>query len=385
MRLHDFILTNREQILIEWETFARTCAPASITMNVEALRDHAKDMLLVIAEDLKTYQDEFQRSEKSKGRAPDTDETGLTAAEEHGSERATSGFTVLQIVAEYRALRASVLRLWTRERGELKSADIADLMRFNEAIDQSLSESVTEFTENVEHAKEMFLAILGHDLRNPLGAILTSAQFMSDTGELEEQHRTLTLQISDCAIRAMEMVGDLLDFTRSRIGEGIPVDRAEINLREVVHDVVDEIIAAHPERNVEVKKGEEQIGRWDAARIRQALTNLVGNAVEYAAPGTAVEIELGRDGKDVSIMIHNRGTAIPAERLDGIFNPMKLSTTTQKRSTHGPTGNLGLGLYIAERIVHSHGGRIEVESSEERGTTFTVYLPRSGQGGRSSG
>lgn len=385
MRLHDFILTNREQILTEWETFARTCSPASITMNVESLRDHAKEMLLVIAADLKTYQSRFQQSEKSKGLAPDTHEFSLTAAEEHGSERATSGFTVLQLVAEYRALRAGVLRLWARDCDELKSADIADLTRFNEAIDQSLAESVTEFTENVENAKEMFLAILGHDLRNPLGAILTSAQFMSDTGELEEQHRTLTLQIADCALRAMQMVGDLLDFTRSRIGEGIPIHRAEINLREVVHDVVDEIIAAHPGRKVEIGTGKDQIGQWDEARIGQALTNLVCNAVEYSAPGAAVKIELGGDEQDVSIMIHNRGTAIPAERLDGIFNPMKLRTTVREPSTHGPTGHLGLGLYIAERIVHSHGGRIEVESSEARGTTtFTVHLPRSGQGGRAS-
>ncbi|MFO7760635.1 MAG: sensor histidine kinase [Desulfobia sp.] len=377
MRLHDFILTNREQILIEWETFARTCALASITMDMRALRDHANEMLMVIAADLKTYQGEFQQSEKSKGHAPDTDESGLTAAEKHGSGRATSGFTVAQVVAEYRALRASVLRLWTRECGELKSADIADLTRFNEAIDQSLAESVAEFIENVENAKEMFLAILGHDLCNPLGAIYTSALFMRDTSEMEEPHRTLTLQIAECAMRATQMVGDLLDFTRSRLGGGIPINRAEINLRKVVHDVVDEIIAAHPERKVEVDTGGEQIGQWDAARISQALTNLVGNAVEHGAPGTTVRVELGGDEKDVAIMIHNRGTAISADRLNGIFNPMKLSATPRKPSTHGPTGNLGLGLYIAERIVHAHGGRIEVESSEARGTTFMVHLPRS--------
>ncbi len=376
MRLHEFILTHREQILIEWETFAGTCAPASNTMDVEALRDHAKEMLMVIAADLKTDEGDFQRSEKSKGRAPDTDESGLTPAEKHGSGRAASGFTVLQIVAEYRALRASVLRLWTRECGELRSADIEDLTRFNEAVDQLLAESVGEFTEEVENAKEMFLGILGHDLRNPLGAIYTSAKLMHDSKEVKEPHRTLTLRITECAMRATQLVGDLLDFTRSRLGGGIPIDRAEINLRKVVNDVVDEIMAAHPEQKVEVETGEEQIGHWDAARISQALTNLVGNAVEHAPPGTTVRVELGGDEKDVAIMIHNRGTAIPADQMDGIFNPMKLSAASQKPSAEGPTGSLGLGLYIAERIVHAHGGRIEVESSKARGTTFTVHLPR---------
>lgn len=376
MRLHDFILANREHILMEWETFARTCAPASVTMDVRALRDHANEMLTVIATDLKTSQDAYEQSEKSKGHAPLTGSPMATAAEEHGAGRAESGFTVGQMVAEYRALRASVLRLWTREQGELKSADIEDLTRFNEAIDQSLAESVSCFTENVENAKEMFLAMLGHDLRTPLGAIHTSARFMLDTGELEEPHRTLTSRIADSAMRTTHMVGDLLDFTRSRLGGGIPIVRAKLNLGKVVHDVVDEITAAHPERKIRVDTGEEQLGEWDAARISQALTNLIGNAVEHGSAGTTVTVGLRGDEEDVAITIHNRGAVIPADRLNGLFNPMKVSATPQMPSARGPTGNLGLGLYIAERIVHAHGGRIEVESSEARGTTFTVHLPR---------
>ena len=372
MRLRDFILTNREDILREWETFARTCAPASITMEGTELRDHVNEMLTVIAEDLKTYQSEFEQAQKSKGHAPDTPESESTAAEEHGAERAESGFTTEQTVAEYRALRASVLRLWTKERGELTAADIDDLIRFNEAIDQALAESIAEFTEKVENAKEMFLAILGHDLRNPLGAIFTSATFMSETGEMD---RTLTLQIAERAKRATQMVGDLLDFTRSRLGRGIPIDPAEVDLRTVVHDVADEVVAAHPEGKVQVEAGEAQIGHWDTARITQALTNLVANAVEHGVPGTTVGIELEGDEEDVAITIHNRG-AISADRLHGIFNPMKINTTPQEPSAHGSTGNLGLGLYIAERIVHAHDGRIEVESSKARRTTFTVHLPR---------
>jgi signal transduction histidine kinase len=376
MRLHEFILKNREQILVEWETFARTCAPASITMDVEALRDHANEMLTVIAADLRTYQGKHEQAEKSKGNAAESEEPGATAAEEHGAGRAESGFTAEQMVAEYRALRASVLRLWTAESGELKSADIGDLIRFNEAVDQSLAESVAEFNENVDNAKEIFLAILGHDLRTPLGAIYTSAMFMRDNADLEEPHRTLTSRIADSALRTTRMVGDLLDFTRSRLGGGIPISRAEVDLGALVADVAHEIVAAHPERKVEVDPSERQVGDWDAARISQALTNLVGNAVEHGFPGSPVRIGLrGRD-EQVEITIHNRGAAIPADRLDGIFNPMKARATPRMAASHGPTGNLGLGLFIAERIVHAHGGRIEVRSSEAGGTTFTVTLPR---------
>src|SRR5215218_3195365 len=123
MRLADFILASREPILAEWEAFARTCAPASGTMDIAALRDHAGEMLAVIAADLATPQGRLAQSEKSKGRAPAEDPTVRTAAEEHGAGRAESGFTVEQMVAEYRALRASVIRLWTKAQGGLADAD----------------------------------------------------------------------------------------------------------------------------------------------------------------------------------------------------------------------------------------------------------------------
>jgi signal transduction histidine kinase len=376
MQLHDFILRNREQILMEWETFARTCAPASTTMDVEALRDHASSMLTVIAADLRTQQDAHEQSEKSKGKSDTPGAASATAAEEHGAGRAESGFTVAQMVAEYRALRASVLRLWTREQGELEPSDIEDLTRFNEAIDQSLAESVSEFNDNVENAKEMFLAILGHDLRTPLGAIYTSARFMLDSGELAPSHRTLMAQIANSSLRTTNMVGDLLDFTRSRLGGGIPTHRTEMNLATVCCEVVDEVMAAHPKHRVQLDAPEDQIGEWDVSRISQALTNLIGNAVEHGSPGDPVTVQLRGDADDVAITIHNRGAVIPADQLDGIFNPMKVKSMPRKASSSGPTGNLGLGLYIAERIVDAHGGRIEVESSEEGGTNFTVHLPR---------
>jgi signal transduction histidine kinase len=376
MRLADFILANREPILAEWEAFARTCSPAAASMDIEALRDHANQMLTAMAADLATPQTGLEQSEKSKGNAQADDGAVPTAAEEHGSGRAQSGFTVEQMVAEYRALRASVIRLWTRAKGELVPADVDDLTRFNEAIDQSLAESVTRYNQDLSDAKEIFLAILGHDLRTPLGAIYTSARFMLELDELEEPHRTLTARIEASATRAVHMVGDLLDFTRGRLGGGIPIVRAEASLGRLVHDVVDEIRAAGTRGEIQVDTRGGERGDWDAARIAQALTNLLRNAVEYAPEGTPVRVEIRGEEEQVALTIHNGGLAIPRDRLDGIFNPMKIRQGPRKPSAHGPTGNLGLGLYIAERIVDAHGGRIDVQSSEERGTTFTIILPR---------
>jgi signal transduction histidine kinase len=385
VRLADFIVGNREPILAEWEAFARTCTPASGAMGIVALRDHANAMLTVIAADLRTHQGGRAQAEKSKGNAPAAAAHGATAAEEHGADRAESGFTVEQMVSEYRALRASVIRLWTRARGELTPADLDDLTRFNEAIDQSLAESVTRYTQELDDSKEVFLAILGHDMRTPLGAVLTSARFMLDTQELEEPSLTLTSRIAGSATRMVHMVGALLDFTRSRLGGGIPIERKAMNMGKAVHDVVDEMAAAHPDRDIDVDARGELDGEWDCARISQALTNLVGNALEHGSPGTVVTVETvethgetNGDEDEVAIAVHNRGPVIPAGQLSGIFHPMKPRGDAHRAAAGGPAGNLGLGLYIAERIVNAHNGRIEVASSEEEGTTFTVHLPRRG-------
>jgi signal transduction histidine kinase len=372
MRLHDFIVGHREQILAEWESFAGTVSPLGCTMDIAALRDHADQMLTVIAADLMTGQNPAQQAEKSRGRAVGTD-APPTPAEQHGGERWESGFTIEEMIAEYRALRASVISLWAREVGELKTADIEDLIRFNEAIDQSVAESVMKFNKNVEDAREMFLAILGHDLRTPLAAIYTSARFMLDT---EKLNLPLMTQIAGSANRTVAMVGDLLDFTRSRLGGGIQIFREELDLGKVVREAVEEISAAHPHYQFQVNTSEEQVGEWDCARLTQALTNLIVNAGDHAPQGTNISIRLAGEDGDVTIAIHNMGATIPSDRLDGLFKPMKTPEGRRDGRFGGPTGNLGLGLYIAERIVHAHGGRIEVESAEATGTTFTVRLPR---------
>ena len=374
MRLADFIVANREAILAEWEQFARTCAPASGSMDIKALRDHASEMLTAIAADLGTPQDREEQAEKSKGLAPEELGATTTAAELHGGGRADSGFTVEQMVAEYRALRASVIRLWTHSTGQLVPEQVEDLTRFNESIDQSLAESVSQFNENVEQSKEIFLAILGHDLRTPLGAIYTSARFMLETDGLNEPQRVLTERIALSATRTTHLVGDLLDFTRSRLGGGIPVVREEMSLTQAAQEVADEVRASSPGYDIRVESSGDERGEWDRGRIGQALTNLITNAVQHGGDDAPVTIKIRGEGDEVAVEVHNTGEPIPSSQMDGIFNPMKERQSPRKSAT-GPTGGLGLGLYIAERIVSAHHGRINVDSSKS-GTTFTIHLPR---------
>jgi signal transduction histidine kinase len=374
MRLADFIEQNPEPILAEWVAFAATCGPAGMTMDLAGLRDHALDMLKTIVLDLRTPQSAAEQSAKSKGNAPAPMDDRDTAAEVHGAGRAESGFSVGEMVSEYRALRASVIRLWTKANGTLTGADLDDLMRFNETIDQALAESTERYTEDVDKAKEMFIAILGHDLRTPLSAVIMGSQFMLDTGGLPEAHLTLTTRIGRSARRMERMVADLLDFTRGRLGAGVPIARAEMDLATVIRHAVEEMSVAEPQAAVQFTATGEMRGMWDAARIGQVVTNLLSNAVQHGAPGTLISVTAQGEAADVVLRIHNYGPPIPASDLRMLFSPFKrFQSDTPARAD---VTSLGLGLYIVDRIIDSHGGTIDVRSSAEAGTLFTIRLPR---------
>jgi signal transduction histidine kinase len=372
MRLADFIEANTKPILAEWVAFAETCGPAR-TMNLAGLRDHAVEMLRNIITDLRTPQTDAEEVRKSKGDAlpvngPDT------AAEVHGAGRAESGFSLEEMVSEYRALRASVIRLWTADSGGLTGSDLDDLMRFNEAIDQALAESTTRYTEDLDHSKEMFIAILGHDLRTPLGAIILSSQAMLDTDELDGENLALASGIARSSMRMNRMVDDLLDFTRSRLGSGVPIMRREMDMASVARDAVDEMAAARPASRLTLETSGDLQGEWDAARISQVIANLLANAVQHGAANQPISVRVDGEPERVVLSVHKCGRPIPASDLHGLFSPLK--RLRPGAPADHDSSNLGLGLYIAERIVTAHAGTIEVDSSEEAGTTFTVRLPR---------
>lgn len=374
MRLAEFIATSTESILLEWVAFAASCGPAAKLMDDAALRDHASEMLRTIVKDLRTFQSAAEQSEKSKGNSDSTPADPDTAAEIHGADRAWSGFSVGEMVSEYRALRASVIRMWIKASGSLADRDLDDLVRFNEAIDQAIAESITRYTDDLDKSKDMFLAVLGHDLRTPLGAVIMSTQFMLDTGDLVEPQLTLTTRIAHSARRMNEMVNDLLDFTRTQLGSGVPIVRAPMDLAKMVRHAVDEMEAARPDTLFQMHRSGDVCGDWDEARMGQVLANLLGNAAQHGAAGSPISVSLRGEPEEVVVTVHNYGKVIRPSEIYGIFSPFK----RLKRGVtieHG-SGNLGLGLYIADRIVKAHGGTIDVASTADEGTAFSVRLPR---------
>ncbi|WP_426136367.1 ATP-binding protein [Pseudomonas sp. PWP3-1b2] len=371
MRLADFILKNIEPILQKWEDFAKTLTPAADCMDSTELRDHAEQMLRAIAADLKTVQSHEERVLRSHGEAPrDENET---AAETHADTRYASGFSIGQMIAEYRALRTSVLVLWMPPDHVSQEQEISDVVRFNEAIDQSLAESVVAYTNAVDAARNVFLGILGHDLRSPLGAISLSSELILGSDELPPKVTKNVTRIFTSANRSIKIVGDLLDFTRTQLGSGIPV-RVELgDLVPVCAGMVEEARAVHPERKIEIQSDYRLLGNFDRARMEQVIANLIGNAIQHGDTDAPILVTLKSERGYAFVSVRNEGLPIEPSARAMLFDPMARHLRAGKEE-YGSGAGLGLGLYIASAIVTAHRGNIEVESVAS-GTTFTVCIP----------
>ena len=372
MRLGDFILGNIEPILQQWEDFARTLTPAAEGMSSLALRDHAEQMLRTIADDLSTTQSHEQRILKSRGEAVSTGE--VTAAETHADVRHFTGFTIGQMIAEYRALRTSVLTLWMPPDQVSKGDEITDLLRFNEAIDQALAESVVTYTNAVDAARNVFFGILGHDLRSPLGAISLSSELLLSSDELPPKSIKNVSRIFSSVKRSIKIVGDLLDFTRTQLGSGIPVRIEDGDLAPMCVAMVEEARAYHPDRHIDIRTEYKVLGQFDKARMEQVITNLIGNAVQHGDKGAPVTVTLKTYGKYALLSVLNQGPPIDEATKANLFKPMA-RCLRDGEVEYGANAGLGLGLYIASAIVSAHQGDINVDSRPGSGTTFTVRIP----------
>jgi signal transduction histidine kinase len=271
--LGSFIQENMDDILSEWEVFAKSKLPAAATMSVLELRDHAEEMLREIAEDIGRPQSETERDRKAKGLA-DATEAHPAAASQHGAIRHLSGFDLIQVVSEFRALRAAVLRLWKEEVGVDGPAHVDDLTRFSESIDQALAESVVAYSATSDESRDTVLAVLGHDLRGPLASLSNCVQLQGAAVQTTEA-RDRVLHIATRSIASMdEMITDLLEYTRTRLGRGLQVSARPANLDALCQETVEEVRAAHPRARIQYEGCADLVTDFDRARMHQVLINL---------------------------------------------------------------------------------------------------------------
>jgi signal transduction histidine kinase len=374
MKLSGFITERVEDILSEWDSFAKTLLPAAASMTGLALRDHAQQILLAVAKDIETQQNPSQEYSKSRGMAPDL-LLPESAAAIHGALRQSDGFTLLQLTAEFRALRACVLRLWLKQVGPLAEDTTSDMLRFNEAIDQALAESVSKYSLQVNRTRDMFLAILGHDLRAPLASISLSGELLTMPGVSADRVAAMGKQVQRSAATMSAMVNDLLGYSRTQLGSKIPIKAHLVDLAEVCNAAIDDVSAMYPGAKFNLEKAGNLTANLDDARLHQVFCNLLINAAHYGTKEHPITIVAKEESDTLVVQVNNRGPAIPAQSLQNIFNP--LVQLSNAHSVDGrPATSLGLGLFIAREITEAHGGAIEVESSETDGTTFKVRLPK---------
>jgi PAS domain S-box-containing protein len=232
--------------------------------------------------------------------------------------------------------------------------------------------TMTDITERVaiERAREEFMAVMGHDLRSPLSAISLGAEALRHL-ELEPPYGGVVDEICNSSRRMAALIHDLMDLARGRLGGGIPVARQACDLEKLCAQIVAEMTRAHPLRMIGAVAHGDCTGEWDPGRLGQVLTNLIGNAVAHGTD--PIEIAIDAHGKDVLLIVTNRGPTIPRDVQATLFQPF--AGARKPGNVVSNSGGMGLGLYIVNEIVRAHGGTITVSSEASR-TTFMVRLPR---------
>lgn len=357
MELASFIRTHKQELMREWLSRVRAL-PAATVLPTPLLADHVPEILDALADALE------------RGDATSTALEQMPL--EHAAQRYREGYDLRQIVAEYRMLRQIVVEAYQRH-GEPRMAPIATM---NELVDRAIGDAVDHYAVEHDRARDFFVGILGHDLRNPLNTLsLTSAVLLqlSAQGGAMVEARLLSLHAERVAssVNSMRrMIADLLDFARGRLGGGFPVTPIPSDLRAVVKAAVHELAVAHPTRDIRCLVDQapgDFSGIWDPDRVAQAVSNLVGNAIQHGQD--PIFIELRDEGEKLLLAIRSRGL-IPPEHRQVLFNPFKGSTGT----------GTGLGLYIVREIARAHGGTVELEDSPAGETLFIVTLPRNPPG-----
>ena len=371
MRLANFIRANVESISVEWEKFAATLLPNE-EFSSSVLRDGIAPIMREIAKDMDHSQTAAQQQEKSEGEQTHSSDKD-NAAESHALARVNMGLSSRQLISEFRALRASVLRLWDESDHAFDKQDIYDITRFNEAIDQALTEAAVRYLEKVAQSRELFLGILGHDLRNPLAAISGFADLIIRAKKVERNVEFAT-RISISVSRMSRMITDLIELTRVQLGAGISVNPTQIDVQKTCSQVLSEMRAIHPERNFQLNCEGSLLGVWDEPRISQVLSNLLGNAIQHGSANSAITVTAKKVNDGIEIYVHNHGPAVPQDLLPNLFDRFVQGRSVMTND-ESQSSSLGLGLYIAKEIIVAHGGTISIQSSDVEGTTFTACLP----------
>ena len=271
---------------------------------------------------------------------------------------------------EKQFLRRDGSRVWVLGGAALLRRDPLSGVAF--VLDITAQKEAERALVEAHQFEQRLLGIVSHDLRNPLSSIRLGVDLLARSSPSEQQLRTVS-RMARSAERMHQLVAGLLDLTRLRAGQQLPVSREASNIHLLVERAVEEVSVADPGR-ITVSAHGDGTGEWDNVRVGQALGNLLGNALQHSPAGSPVRVEVEGGVDQVRISIHNGGEPIPPALQESLFEPFRRGVRPGALD-----GSVGLGLYIAWHVAQAHGGTIEVASSPEAGTTFRLVLPKGAQ------
>ena len=354
--LSSFIREHRDAIVREWVSRAQGL-PSAKGLTHARLHDHVPTILDRLA-------DAIDRCDEGPRPLEDL-------PEQHAILRFHDGYDLRQVVAEYRLLRHVITEMYA-ERGGLSPdarANMTPLTVMHETVDRAISEAVDQYAVERDRVRDQFIAMLGHDLRDPLNTILFTQHGQLSRPGLDAATIKAATRTVNAAKRMERMIADLLDFARGRLGGGISVIPVAFNARTLICETVHEIADTHPGRDVqcvvEHASGNFAV-EWDSDRIAQVIANLLGNALAHGRD--PVIVNTADEGDTLAIEVSNRGE-IPGDVLPHLFDPFMPGASDTRRD------GLGLGLYIVQQIAHGHGGTVAAKSTNDH-TTIAVRLPR---------
>lgn len=353
--------THKEQILDKWIVKVRKEIAASSENNELALLDHLPHLLEDIVTIMKRYRTMDVLSEES------VYEEIFKNSIEHGRHRATtSGYTVEQILREYITFHRILTDVLVRE--EAYKSEVGLVLKYS--IENAMLYSGSAFSDSLQEMRQKLLGILAHDIRNPISAAYLAVDIMKyEDGP--ERFEKLRKMIKSSMKRSIELVEGLLDSITIEAGEGIILEFSEIDLIPEIKSVYSEASEIYSSEIILDCDEEEIPGIFDGTMIRRVLENFLSNAVKYGDGDKPVKLSIDNRENSLSITVHNHGEPISPVRQEEIFQFLKTS-----RGQIGPRGltSRGMGLTLVRAVAEAHGGEVKLESSAEKGTSFSILL-----------
>ncbi|WP_026934069.1 sensor histidine kinase [Christiangramia echinicola] len=358
----DIIKSNSNRIMKSWEDRVKNEISASQISSNLALRNQLPNVLDDISEILTRYDGflEVERNEKYN--------EIIKNSLDHGRHRATSShYTVKQILQEYVIFHRVLTEVL--EENEVYSKEVGIVLKYT--LETAMLTSASSFSDSLQEMREKLIGALAHDIRNPISAAYFALDIIDPDDDKERIKRLKSMGLGSLK-KALELVEGLLDAISIKAGEGITLNFEAIDIIEEIKWVCEEANQIYLNEVILQSNTKESFGVFDGTAIRRVVENLVTNAIKYGARDEPVRVILEDSRENIVIRVHNEGESIDEKHQTEIFEFLKRGRETDNSRLE----SWGMGLTIVKSVAIAHGGKVDLKSTDEHGTTFSLSLKK---------